>query len=84
MNKKITCRPWNVVDRVKHYHRRKDDRKAREFYVYMHDRLNEGGTWVQPGNLGTGGSSPPMILVRRGKNFVIDRNVINIRDYTNA
>ena len=84
MNKKITCRPWNVVDRVKHYHRRKDDKKVREFYVTMHDMLVEGGTHIVPGNLGSGGRQGPMMMVRRGKNFVIDRNVINIRDYTNA
>ena len=67
MNKTIKCRPWNVVDRVKHKHLQKQDKEVRDWYVSVHSRLNEGGILCVP-------SSPcAMTLQRQGKNFIITR-----------
>ena len=66
MSKPITCRPWNVVDRVKHKHPRKHDREVREWYVNRHAAMEEGQLQIctQP---------CAMMLKKQGKRFVIEK-----------
>ena len=66
MSNAIKCRPWNIVDRIKHKHPRKYDREVREWYINLHSALAEGQKHLcdQP---------CIMMLEKQGKNFVIQR-----------
>lgn len=63
--KTITCKPWDVVDRIKHAHPKDKDIEVRKWYVAMHNLMNEGGIGMSP--MGA-------TFVKKGKNFVITLN----------